>query len=878
MTDLPWSQEVLRAAGSQRSFTGESLREIAFPLGGIGTGTISLGGRGQLRDWEIFNRPGKGKDLPYTFFAIYAEAEGAPGVARVLERRILPPYSGGFGLPTGRVSGLPRLHEAVFRGEYPFAWIDFLDAALPVQVSLEAFNPFIPMNDRDSGLPVVLFSWTLANSSGKPVSATIVCNLLNAVGYNGKDGLGGRHNKELGQNQNTWREEPDMEGIFMSGGKHAPDSPQFGTMALATEWPDTTVKIRWERAGWWDDAQNFWDEFTQGRGTLPGPRETDPSPDAQSDVGVLGLQVTLEPGQSTTLPFVLAWHFPNLTNTWNGPQQPVAGKRVGNWYATQWTDAWEVARYVIANRERLEAETRAYHKAMFDTTLPAVVVDAAASNASILRTATVLRTEDGRMNGFEGCSDNEGCCPMNCTHVWNYVWTVASLFPALERSVRLTDFQHNTRTNGDMAFRTLLPLIGELRNHPPAADGQMGTIMKAYREWLQSGDKAFLESLWPGIERALEFAWQPESWDADQDGVMEGQQHNTYDIEFYGPNTMCGLFYLGALRAAEEMATVLGHKEKAAKYRDVFEKGSKKYSELLWNGEFFKQIVNVDLWDERHGPKSMAKRPDYICYDTEPRYQYGPGCISDMLLGQWFAMNMGLGYLLPAEQVKSAISAIFKYNWKADLSAHATVQRVYALNDEAGLLLCSWPKGGRPQYPFPYADEVWTGIEYQVAAHLMHEGLVDEGLAIVKGVRDRYEGAKRNPWDEVECGHHYARAMSSWSLIVALSGYHYDASRQHLAFAPKISQDDLRSFFSAGSGWGTFSQKREIGNYTARIELVWGQLALQTVKLPLDTDTKPAALVNNQPVEVQVLPEGVLKFASPVRLQAGQSLEVKASR
>src|SRR5579884_2862746 len=152
MTDLPWSQEVLRAAGSQRSFTGESLREIAFPLGGIGTGTISLGGRGQLRDWEIFNRPGKGKDLPYTFFALYAEAEGEPGVARVLERRILPPYSGGFGLPTGRVSGLPRFQEAVFRGEYPFARIEFFDTALPIQVSLEAFNPFIPMNDRDSGL------------------------------------------------------------------------------------------------------------------------------------------------------------------------------------------------------------------------------------------------------------------------------------------------------------------------------------------------------------------------------------------------------------------------------------------------------------------------------------------------------------------------------------------------------------------------------------------------------------------------------------------------------------------------------------------------------------------------------------------------------
>lgn len=876
MTNLPWTPEQLRAPGPQRAFTGESLREIAFPLGGIGTGTVSLGGRGQLRDWEIFNRPGKGKDLPYTFFALYAEAEGEPGVVRVLERRILPPYSSGFGLPTSRVSGLPRLQEAVFRGEYPIAWIDFQDDALPVQVRLEAFNPFIPMNDRDSGLPVAIFAWTLTNRGTELVRATIACNLLNAVGYNGKEPLGGRHKDLFGQNQNTWREEEGLRGVFMTSAKYAPDSPQYGTMALATAWPDTTLKIRWERAGWWDDAQNFWDEFTQGRGTLPGPRETDPSPDAQTDVAVLGLQVALEPGQSTTLPFVLAWHFPNLTNTWNAPQPAVFDRRIGNWYATQWADAWEAARYTLANKERLEAETRAYHQALFDTTLPAAVVDAAAANASILRTTTVLRTEDGRMNGFEGCGDNEGCCPMNCTHVWNYAQTVAHLFPALERSVRLTDFQHNTRPDGDMAFRTLLPLVETLWAHPPAADGQMGTIMKAYREWLQSGDRAFLESLWPGIVRALEFAWRKESWDADRDGVMEGQQHNTYDIEFYGPNTMMGTFYLGALRAAEEMATALGHVDKAQEYHALYEKGRARYTELLWNGEFYKQIVNVELWDVRHGPKSMATRPGYVCPDTEPRYQYGPGCLADQLLGQWFARVVGLGDLLPPEQIKSALAAIFAHNWKPDLTTHATVQRVYAVNDEAGLLLCTWPNGGRPQYPFPYADEVWTGIEYQVAAHCLYEGLIDEGLAIVKGVRDRHDGAKRNPWDEFECGHHYARAMASWSLLTALSGYHYDAARQHLAFAPKVNEADFRCFFSAGSAWGTFLQERVGEGYTAQLQPLWGELTLQTVKLPLHTERRVTVTVDNKSVEVQALQDGVLRFPSPVMLPAGQTLEIRA--
>jgi len=323
------------------------------------------------------------------------------------------------------------------------------------------------------------------------------------------------------------------------------------------------------------------------------------------------------------------------------------------------------------------------------------------------------------------------------------------------------------------------------------------------------------------------------------------------------------------------MAKVLGHTDKAAQYREVFAKGSKKYSELLWNGEYFKQIVNVELWDERHGPKSMAKRPGYVCPDTEPRYQYGPGCISDMLLGQWFATNVALSYLLPAEQVKSAISAIFRHNWKSDLTTHATVQRVYALNDEAGLLLCSWPNGGRPQYPFPYADEVWTGIEYQVAAHLIQEGMVDEGLSIVKGVRDRYDGAKRNPWDEVECGHHYARAMSSWSLIVALSGYHYDAGRQHLAFAPRLNPENFRCFFSAGTAWGRFSQSIMEGDYTAELRPAWGELTLKTLKLPLPGQNA-VALRHRQSVHAQISSEGEIVFNTPLHLQAGQTLEIRA--
>ncbi|MEM2885694.1 MAG: GH116 family glycosyl hydrolase, partial [Thermoproteota archaeon] len=383
-----------------------------------------------------------------------------------------------------------------------------------------------------------------------------------------------------------------------------------------------------------------------------------------------------------------------------------------------------------------------FHDALFGSSLPGTVLDAVSSQMSIVRTNTCFRAENGDFFGFEGCGPSIGCCPMNCTHVWNYEQALAYLFPSLERTMRRVDFLVNTEPDGKMAFRTRVPTSAYVPwDFHPAADGQMGCILKLYREWLLCGDRGFLEELWPHAKRALEYAWT--SWDADRDGVMEGVQHNTYDIEFHGPNTMTGTLYLGALLAASKIAEELGDGVSARNYLDVYSKGREKVERELWNGEYYVQ-------------KCVGKE----------KFQYGSGCLSDQLLGQWFAKVVGLGYLLRKERVRKALGSIFRYNWKGDLLDHVNCQRVYAINEEAGLLVCTWPKGGRPKSPLVYADEVWTGIEYQVASHMIYEGMVEEALTMVKAARDRYDGEKRNPWNEVECGDHYARAMSSWALLL----------------------------------------------------------------------------------------------------------------
>ncbi len=847
-----------------RQFTGDGLRKIAFPLGAIGTGTVSLGGRGNLCDWEVYNRPAKGRNLPYTFFAIWAREDGARPVARVLERRILPPYEAGFGLPTGLVSGLPRLDEAVFTGAYPIARVEFADEALPVALTLEAFNPFIPMDDKDSGIPCAVFAWSVTNAGRRPVDLTICFSMLNACGLDGLEAPGNRHHAQLGRNVNRWVESGGVRGISMSCEKYGPDHIQHGTLAMATTHEAVTYLTRWERAGWWDDVQSFWDDFA-GDGRLPNGPEPEPSPDGESDVGSLGVVLRLEPGQSAEAPFILAWRFPNLHNHWND-EASVRGARLGNWYCTQWSDAWQVAEYVAAEMPRLVRTTQTFADDMFDSTLPVEVLDAASANMSTIRTTTCLRTEDGRFHGFEGCGDTRGCCPMNCTHVWNYEQAVAFLFPALERTMRETDFGHNTRPSGDMAFRTLLPLKGELWAFKPAADGQMGTIMKAYREWLQCGDRRFLERVWPGVRRAMEFAWSPGGWDADQDGVMEGEQHNTYDIEFHGPNTMMGTLYLGALRACEEMARAVGSDDLADRCRSMYEKGRIRHVELLWNGEFFEQIVLKPGTALSAGGLADGS-PDY------PRYQHGRGCLSDHLLGAWFARVVGLGDVLPADELRKAVKAIHARNFRSDLREHHSVQRVYGINDEAGLLLCTWPNGGRPAYPFPYADEIWTGIEYQVAAHLLYEGWVDEGLEIVRAVRDRHNGAKRNPWNEPECGHHYARAMSSWSLLLALSGYHYNAAEGLLQFAPLISDEPFRSLFTAGSAWGVVEIQPTDSCTRTQLRVDWGGFRLRTLHIPLRGTESPGVAVDGQPVAAR-LSDGAVVLDAPILLDAGATLTV----
>jgi len=479
------------------------------------------------------------------------------------------------------------------------------------------------------------------------------------------------------------------------------------------------------------------------------------------------------------------------------------------WYATQFENIRAVAKHWRSNYAELRRSSAAFRDAFHDTTLPPEVVEAVAANLTILKSPTVLRQHDGRLWCWEGCNDSSGCCAGSCAHVWNYAQAICHLFPTLAQGMRQTEFFDGQDASGRQAFRVNLP-IAPGGGAFDASDGHLGEIMKAHREWRISGDDAWLKRFWPRIKSAMDYAIH--TWDPRHTGLLEEEHHNTYDINYFGPDGHCGSFYLGALAAASAMGRAV--EDDVALYEELRLKGRKRMEKELYNGEYFIQTVQKNGLSHNFRPLDPSGQSAYYrevagkVNEQGPKYQYGTGCLSDGVLGLWMARVCGVeDELVDPVMVRSHLLAIHKYNLKHDLSEHANPQRpTYAMGNDGGLLLCSWPRGGKPLLPFVYSDEVWTGIEYQVASHLILAGRVEEGLDIVRTCRKRYDGVRRNPFNEYECGHWYARALASYALLQSLSGARYDAVEKTLHLDPRV-EGDFRAFISTATGYGTVGVK-----------------------------------------------------------------------
>ncbi len=766
--------------------------EAILPVGGIGTGNIGVTARGSFCDVEIWNKPGKGNVIPNLFAAVYAKTSGArEGVMRVAEGLEPPPYRMSAGIPGYR--SLARFERCDTEMRYPFSVTELHDRAMPVDVTLTAFNPCIPLDSKNSGIPVLILRYAVRNTTDAPVTAGVCFSMGKFSLCDGY--MTGSYTDRTAAVSLEYVQDDGLYAMhYVDGGSAVCDKPNSANaMAVSTDAAGVSITHKtWQDGGWWDGLQDWLTDFCDDGMVSDYPY---PETDANSSIvaggngacGSLCATCDIPAHGEQIFTFYVTWYTPYRDSSW---AQCAANRRcdcktqlVRNAYAAQWSGALAVAQYVSRNFDQLYSTTQKFTEALYGSALPPYVIDAVAQGIAVARSTTCFRLDDGRFYAFEGCHDGAGCCDGNCTHVWNYAQTLAFLFPDCERSMRRSDFIDETDEHGNMRFRAYAALEGKPWDFHPACDGQCGTIVRLYREW-KNGADALMRELYPQMKCAMDFALS--HWDPDGDGVMEAFRHNTYDIEFYGYDSLTGSMLYAALLAASAMAEAVGDTPSAQHWRDVFARGNAKMDALLYNGEYYVQVGHEQ--DKR-------------------RYQYGNGCLSDQLLGQTLAHLMGLGYILPKEHVASAIHAVYNHNYREDMMGHHNPQRGYALGHEGGLLVCTWPDGSRPRIPFPYSDEAWTGMEYHVATHLIYEGYVTEALNIVRTARERYNGHNRNPWNEIECGNHYARSMSSYGVLMALSGIEYDAPNGVLRFSPRYNQKNYQSFYCAGNSWGIVEYK-----------------------------------------------------------------------
>ena len=811
------SKQPHAGARSARAFnspyTDPYLSRIAFPIGGIGAGMLCLDGTGAISHLSIRHHPDLFNEPP--FFAALA-IKGEPKATRVLEGPV-PDWkkfggrAAGLGSP-GRTWGLARFRQATFTARFPFAEVALKDPAIPVAVTLTGWSPFIPTDADNSSLPVGALEYTIKNTGGQTQQYVFSFNTPT---------LG-----DLTQVQ-------PMDKGFILSQDSATAQDQKGDLAFFTDDPAAIINHCWFRGGWWDPLTIAWQQIKNATPTAVAPQPNSPG-------ASLFIPFTLQPGEQKTIRLLIAWYVPDSRlrigqKVMNDSDSTVRDASVDlpspyykPWYSSVFGNIGQLTTYWRERYAELRRNTVKFRDAFYRSTLPPEVTEAVAANLSILKSPTVLRQYDGRFWGWEGCDDDWGSCEGSCTHVYNYAQAISHLFPSLERSLRQTEFFEDQNAAGHQQFRAALPIRPEAHTFYAASDGQLGGIMKAYRDWRISGDSAWISHLYPRIKQSLDYCIG--AWDPRHTGTLEEPHHNTYDIEFWGPDGMTTSFYLGALEAMIQIGTYLH--EDVSPYAALYEKGKGFMEQQLYNGEYFAQEIKYTGLNAAD-PVAASQHSYGGAYSSEaiallqkegPKYQYGTGCLSDGVLGDWMARVCGLPEPIDRSKIKSHLNAVYRYNLKKDLSDYSNPQRPgYAVGDEGGLLLCTWPKGGQLSLPFVYSNEVWTGIEYQVASHLMFEGQVAKGLDIVRTCRKRYDGRVRNPFDEYECGHWYARAMSSYALIEALTGVRYDAVTQTLYVDSRIG--DFVSFLSTDSGFGNVVYH----NGKATLEVVYGKIPVRKI-------------------------------------------------
>lgn len=793
----------------------DELKYIGMPIGGVGCGQLYISGDGRLWLWDIFqsnynreaptdpNNPDVNKRWRLDEFSMGGLY---PKPRTSSKENNLYQVKSGFSVQYQQADSINTLRldnegfdVISFRGEYPIAKISYKKNNVPLSVDLTAYSPFIPLNIKDSSIPSTVLSYKITNNSKEALKLSIGGWLENTVCANINNIEGRRKNIVISENGKTT--------VFMTAsGEGLKNRKGYGNMAislLGNQSCNANPNLEEESV------------FEQNKRTTA---ETSLS---QSLIGGISTFLELHPNESKTITFLISWYFPyyNIDDSGAGAMGKIKDFDVlKRYYALHYKDSNEVATYVTNHFERLSSTTLKWNETWYNSTLPYWFLDRSFISMDCLATQTSHLFNNGRFWGWEGVD----CCEGTCTHVWQYAQGMARIFPSLERDLReKVDYDIGYSDKGTISFRA--ENLDNFTGEDFAIDGQLGTIIRVYREHQMSIDGLFLARIWNKVKQSMQYV-------IDQDngnGLIEGEQANTLDSAWYGPMGWITSLYLAALKACEQMALEMGDTEFATHCKTIIPIGQKNMVNELFNGDYFIHLP-----------------PDYNAINTNK------GCHIDQVLGQSFGYQVNLPDVLPQKETRSALKSLWKYNFAPDAGQYAIDHkeikgdRLYVMPGEAGLVMTTWPLGGDDKAvpgmaeridnsefwigPGGYFDECMNGFEYQVASHMIWEGMLTEGLSIMKAVHVRYNGAKRNPYDEVECSSHYARSMASYGVYLAACGYHYHGPKGELGFDPKIHPEDFKCAFTTAESWGTFIQKISDERQESMLKIEYGKLKLKS--------------------------------------------------
>lgn len=825
--------------------TKNELQYIGMPIGGIFTGTVYLGGDGRLWLWDIFNENQNGID-PKTIewgmdLHVGKKVRPQDGSAYVQPAKDIRPIEQGFAFKiiSGKKTTIKKLEasdwdEILFEATYPMAKVHYIDHRLGLDITASIYSPFIPLDEKNSGIPCTIYSFSVKNKTAKDVSVSILGWLENKIMHKSK--------KETDTRQNAFESFSNCHiansSIQLNGSYNQQMLPDYGTMAIGALHAKCNANTSFTLPV---VAESFSQQniSTTTKTVSEGPL-----------LNSVSTKYTIRGGQTIKADFIIGWHFANLKLN-----PLIEGK--GRFYNQQFKNAVEVVKFVASNFAELSTNTALWRQTWYDSTLPWWFLERTFLNISTLATTTSHRFDSGRFYAWEGV----GCCEGTCMHVWQYAQAMGRIFPGIERDTReRVDLGLSLTANGMIYYR------GEVVK-TAAIDGQAGTILRIYREHKMSSDKSFLKKNWEKIKLATTWVINQ---DKNKDGMEDTPIENTLDAVWDGEIAWLVGLCIAAAKAGEQMAIEMGDTPFANICATYVASGTKNMEEKLFNGEYF-----------IHKPDEIKGREKLGSYNT---------CHIDQVYGQSWAHQVGLGRILNKEKTMSALRALWKYNFTPDVGPYIKERRgwrPYALAGEGGMVMNTNPSneakpyGENTTWQLGYFHECMSGFEHQVASHMMAEGMTDEALVLTRMIHDRYHAAKRNPFNEIECSDHYARAMASYGTFISACGFDYDGPNGSIKFAPKLNPHKCKVPYTAASGWGSYEQNQNEQNFTAKLNVAYGSLRLNKIAVePSLKVTKAKINVGDTIISGKLTKKDQayqFEFENTVELKKGQVLQINLS-